>query len=58
MIAKDADNTIHMEDLPLMMIYRGSSYVETIINISDEIDGEFTKDRIESLLRDHLLLLP
>jgi hypothetical protein len=54
MVAKEADKTIEMEDLPVIMIYFGENLDETILNVSQKLDGEFTERKIQAMLSEFI----
>ncbi|TMW63898.1 hypothetical protein Poli38472_014808 [Pythium oligandrum] len=54
LIAKEADDSIRMRDVPVLLVYRGQQQQETIVGVSEELDGEFTYERIRALLQQHI----
>jgi len=54
MIAKDADDSIAIGDLPVFLLYRGNQHDDTIVNLSSELDGEFTLPRIHKFIQERL----
>lgn len=54
MIATDADDSIAIGDLPVFLLYRGNQHDDTIVNLSSELDGEFTLPRIQKLIQERL----
>ncbi|POM76050.1 Phosducin [Phytophthora palmivora] len=56
MVAKEADATIEMADLPVVLIFRGQQEQETVVDVALCLDGEFTLKRVEAFVREHLRL--
>lgn len=54
MVAKQADASIAASDLPIVMIYRGAKLLETVVHVSQELNGEFTPESVEGFVRGHL----
>ncbi|KAJ0403837.1 hypothetical protein ATCC90586_000503 [Pythium insidiosum] len=54
MVARDADDSFAVRDLPVLLVYRGTALAETIVNVSHELDGEFTFDRVRAFIREHV----
>lgn len=54
MVAKEADPSIAAQDLPVLLLYRGQQHVETIVNVSQELDGEYTLERIDKYVSELL----
>ncbi|RLN73055.1 hypothetical protein BBJ28_00012769 [Nothophytophthora sp. Chile5] len=54
MVAKDADASIAMADLPVMLVFRGQQQQEAIVDVVRQLDGEFTLERVEAFVREQL----
>ncbi len=54
MIASDADDSMTMHDVPILLLYRGSQQLESMVSFTQEVDGEFTQERIHKVLLQHL----
>ncbi|RLN96248.1 hypothetical protein BBJ28_00005112 [Nothophytophthora sp. Chile5] len=54
MVAKDADASIAMADLPVMLAFRGQQQQEAIVDVARQLDGEFTLERVEAFVREQL----
>ncbi|KAE8879855.1 hypothetical protein PF005_g7361 [Phytophthora fragariae] len=54
MVAKEADASIEMADLPVMLIFRGQQQQEAVVDVARRLDGEFTLERVEAFVRDQL----
>ncbi|TDH72587.1 hypothetical protein CCR75_001000 [Bremia lactucae] len=53
MIAKEADSSIEMADLPVLLVYRGQ-HQEVIVDVARRLDGQFTLQRLEALANEFL----
>lgn len=51
MIAKQADPSIVVSDLPVLMVYRGSTLLETVVHVAQALSNEFTSESVEVLVR-------
>ncbi|KAG6602898.1 adp-ribosylation factor family [Phytophthora cinnamomi] len=54
MVAKEADASIEMADLPVMLIFRGQQQQEAVVDIARRLDGEFTLERVEVFVKEQL----
>lgn len=50
MVAKDADESIAIRDLPVLLIYRGKQLDDTVVGVTKELDGEFTLERVRKFI--------
>lgn len=50
MVAKDADDSIAIHDLPVLLIYRGKQLDDTVVSVTKELDGEFTLERVRKFI--------
>ncbi|KAK1940504.1 Phosducin-like protein [Phytophthora citrophthora] len=53
LVAKEADASIELSDLPVVLIFRGQQQ-ETIVDVARRLDGEFTLERVETLVNEQL----
>ncbi|KAG7398194.1 hypothetical protein PHYBOEH_011517 [Phytophthora boehmeriae] len=53
MVAKEADASIEMRDLPVMLVFCGQQQ-ETIVDVAQRLDGEFTFERVEAFVHEQL----
>jgi hypothetical protein len=53
MVAHEADDSITMGDVPVLLVYRGQQLEETVVGVAEKLDGEFTADRIKQLVVAH-----
>uniref|UniRef100_K3X5Q5 Phosducin domain-containing protein n=1 Tax=Globisporangium ultimum (strain ATCC 200006 / CBS 805.95 / DAOM BR144) TaxID=431595 RepID=K3X5Q5_GLOUD len=54
MVATDADATFASADLPVLLVYHGSRHDDTVVNLAEELDGEFTLPRIQRFIHKRL----
>ncbi|EGZ10180.1 hypothetical protein PHYSODRAFT_549383 [Phytophthora sojae] len=54
MVAKEADASIEMADLPVILICRGQQQQEAVVDVARRLDGEFTLERVEAFIREQL----
>lgn len=53
LVAKEADASIELADLPVVLIFRGPQQ-ETIVDFASRLDGEFTLERVETFVSEQL----
>nr|CCA23434.1 conserved hypothetical protein [Albugo laibachii Nc14] len=49
-LALKADKTFSISDLPVFLVYHSSELLETHVNISEKLDGEFTQQKLERFI--------
>lgn len=54
MMAKEADASIEMADLPVVLIFRNQQQQEAIVDVARRLDGEFTLERVEAFVNEQL----
>ncbi|KAG2765818.1 hypothetical protein PC129_g3941 [Phytophthora cactorum] len=55
MMAKEADASIEMADLPVVLVFRGHQQ-EVVVDVARRLDGEFTLERVEAFVKEQLSL--
>ncbi|OWZ08343.1 hypothetical protein PHMEG_00019133 [Phytophthora megakarya] len=53
MVAKEADASIELADLPVVLIFHGQ-HQETVVDVARRLDGEYTLERVEAFVKEHL----
>lgn len=53
MRAKEADASIEMADLPVVLVFRGLQQ-EVVVDVARRLDGEFTLERVEAFVKEQL----
>ncbi|ETN06052.1 hypothetical protein PPTG_13864 [Phytophthora nicotianae INRA-310] len=53
MLAKEADASIEMADLPVVLVFCGHQQ-EVVVDVTRRLDGEFTLERVEAFVREQL----
>ncbi|CAI5736979.1 unnamed protein product [Peronospora destructor] len=56
MMAKEADASIEVADLPVVLIFRNKQQQEAVVDVTHRLDGEFTFDRVEAFVSEQLEL--
>ncbi|KAG7391413.1 hypothetical protein PHYPSEUDO_004948 [Phytophthora pseudosyringae] len=56
MVAKEADATIEMADLPVVLVFRDQQQQEAVVDVARHLDGEFTLKRVEAFVNEQLEL--
>uniref|UniRef100_H3HCQ3 Phosducin domain-containing protein n=1 Tax=Phytophthora ramorum TaxID=164328 RepID=H3HCQ3_PHYRM len=54
MVAKEADASIEMADLPVVLIFRGQQQQEAVVDVGSRLDGEFTLERVQAFVQEQL----
>ncbi|CAH0473226.1 unnamed protein product [Peronospora belbahrii] len=54
MVAKEADASIEIADLPVVLIFRSQQQHEAIVDVARRLDGEFTFERVEAFVNKQL----
>uniref|UniRef100_A0AAV1TZ89 Phosducin domain-containing protein n=1 Tax=Peronospora matthiolae TaxID=2874970 RepID=A0AAV1TZ89_9STRA len=56
MMAKEADASIAMADLPVMLVFCNQQQQEAIVDVTRRLSGEFTLERVEAFVNEMLEL--
>ena len=54
LVAKEADASIDMADLPVLLIFRNRKQQEAVVDVTRRLDGAFTFERVEALVNELL----
>ena len=51
MVAREADTSIAMEELPVLMIYQDGDSKETIVEVAKQLNSEFTLENVDKFIQ-------
>ena len=55
-MATEADASIAMADLPVMLVFHNQQQQEAIVDVTRRLNGEFTLERVEAFVNEMLRL--